>query len=115
MCLNRLKMNDQRTKFIMYGNNVQLSKCSTKHIKIGDEIIVVSDMINLLGIDIDNNLSFKEHIKKKCKVAMYNLHNIRSLHEHLNSKTIHTLIYGLVTSHLDYINAIFSTFPGAEQ
>ena len=32
-------------------------------------------MINLLGIDIDNNLSFREHIKKKCKVAMYNLHN----------------------------------------
>ena len=80
-------MNDQKTKFIMYGNNVQLSKCSTKHIKIGDEIIGGSKMINLLGIDIDNNLSFKEHIKKKCKVAMYNLHNIRSLREHLNNKT----------------------------
>ena len=109
MCPNRLKMNDQKTKFIMYGNNVQLSKCSTKHIKIGDEIIGGSEMINLLGINIDNNLSFKEHIKKKCKVAMYKLHNIRSLHEHLNNRTTQTLIYGLVTSHLDYINAIFST------
>ena len=63
-------------------------------------------MINLLGIDIDNNLSFKEHIKKKCKVAMDNLHNIRSLHEHLNNKTTQTLIYGLVMSQLDIINAI---------
>ena len=113
MCLNRLKMNDQKTKFTMYGNNVQLSKCSTKHIKIGDEIIGHSEKINLLGIDIDNNLSFKEHIMKKCKVAMYNLHNIRSLHEHLNTKTTQTLIYGLVTSHLDYINAIFSTLPAS--
>ena len=60
MCLNRLKMNDQKTKFIMYGNNVL-----QKHIKIGDEIIGGSEMINFLGIDIDNNLSFKEHIKKK--------------------------------------------------
>ena len=109
ICLNSLKMNNQKTKFIMYGNNVQLSKCSIKHIKIGDEIIGGSDMINFLGIDIDNNLSFKEHIKKKCKIAMYNMHNIRSLHEHLNNKTTHTLIYGLVTSCLDYINAIFST------
>ena len=48
-------MNDQKTKFIMYGNNAQLSKCSTKHIKIGDEIIG-GKMINLLGINIDNNL-----------------------------------------------------------
>ena len=111
MYLYWLKMIDQKTKFTMYGNNLQLSKCSTKHIKNGDEIIGYSNMINLLGIDIDNNLSFKEHIKKKCKVAMYNFHNIRSLHEHLNNKTIQTLIYGLVTSHLDYINAIFSTLP----
>ena len=102
-------MNDQNTKFIMYGNNVQLSKCSTKHIKIGDEIIGGSDMIKFLGIDIDNNLPFKEHIKKKCKVAMHNLHNIRSLCEHRNNKTTQTPIHGLVTSHLDYINAIFST------
>ena len=113
MCLNRLKMNNQKTKFSMYGNNVQLSKCSTKHIKICDEIIGGSDMINFLGINIDNNLSFKEHIKKECKVAIYNLHNIRSLREHLNNKTTQTLIHGLVTSHLDYINAIFSTLPAS--
>ena len=106
-------MNDQKTKFIMYGNNVQLSKCSTKHIKINDEIIVGSEKINLLGIDIDNNLTFKEHIKKKCKIAMYNLYTLRSLQEHLNNKTTQTLIYGLVTSHLDYINAIYSTLPAS--
>ena len=40
---------------------------------------------------------------------MYNLYNIRSLRQHLNNKTTQTLIYGLVTSHLDYINAIYST------
>ena len=101
MCLNRLKMIDQKTNFIMYGNKAQLAKCSTKHIKIGEETIVGRDKINLLGIDIDKNLTFKEHIKKKCKIAMYNLYNIRSLMQHLNNKTTQTLIYGLVTSHLD--------------
>ena len=106
-------MNNQKTKFIMYGNKAQLSKCSTKYIKIGDGIIGDSDMINPLGIYIDNNLSFKEHIQKKCKVAMYNLHHIGSLHEYLNNKTTQTLIYGLVTSHLDYINATFSTLPAS--
>ena len=113
MCLNRLKMNDQMTNFITYGNNVQLAKCSTKHIKIGDEIIVGSDKINLLGIDIDKNLTFKEHIKKKCNKTTYNLYSIRSLRQHLNNKTTQTLIYGLVTSHLDYKNAIYSTLPAS--
>ena len=44
---------------------------------------------------------------------MYNLHNIRSLHDHLNNKTTQTLIYGLVTSHLDYINANYSTLQAS--
>ena len=35
-----------------------------KNIKIGDEIIGGSNMINFLGINIDNNLSFKGHSKK---------------------------------------------------
>ena len=42
---------------------------------------------------------------------MYNLYSIRSLRQHLNNKTTQTLIYGLVTSHLDYMNAIYSTLP----
>ena len=98
----------------MYGNKAQLAKCSTKHIKICEETIVGSDKINLLDIDIDKNLTFKEHIKKKCKIAMYNLYNIRSLRQHLNNKTTQTLIYVLVTSHLDYINAIYSTLPASK-
>ena len=44
---------------------------------------------------------------------MYNLYNKKSLREHLNNKTTQTLIYGLVTSHLDYINAIYSTLPAS--
>ena len=76
-------------------------------------MIGCNDMINLLGINIENNLLFMEHIKKKCNVAMYNLHNIISWHGHVNSKTTQTLIYGLVTSHLDYINAIYSTLPAS--
>ena len=44
---------------------------------------------------------------------MYNLYSIRSLRQHLNNKTTQTLIYGLVTSHLDYMNAIYSTLPAS--
>ena len=44
---------------------------------------------------------------------MCNLYNIRALQEHLNNKTTQTLIYGLVTSHMDYINAIYSTLPAS--
>ena len=70
-------------------------------------------MINLLCIYINSNLTLQEHIKKTCNVAMYNLHNIRSLCGQLNSKTTQTLIYGQVMSHLDYTNTVYSTLPAS--
>ena len=51
----------------MYGNNVQLAKCSTKHIKVGEETILGSDKINLLGIDIDKNLTLRNTSRKNAR------------------------------------------------
>ena len=40
MAENRLKMNDTKTEYIVFGNNVQLAKCHHHGIKIGEETIL---------------------------------------------------------------------------
>ena len=42
---------------------------------------------------------------------MINLHNIRSLRQHLTTESCRTLVQVLVISHLDYGNALFSDLP----
>ena len=39
MRLNSLKMNGKKMKFILFGNNRQLDKCTTKEITIGEHVI----------------------------------------------------------------------------
>ena len=108
---NRLKMNATKTEFIMFGSEKQLQKCTTKSLKVNNDIVPTSDTIKYLGAWLDQHLSFKTHIKKKCQTAMMNLQRIKAIHHMLSQEAYHQLMLGLVMSHLDYINAILINLP----
>ena len=70
---NRLKMNATKTEFIMFGSKKQLQKCTTKTLKVNDDKMVpTSETVKYLGAWLDQHLSFKTCIKKKCQTAMMN-------------------------------------------
>ena len=47
---NRLKMNCSKTEFILFGNKIQLGKCTTKDIPVSSELVPATDTINYLGV-----------------------------------------------------------------
>ena len=60
---------------------------------------------------MDQELSFRQHILNKCRVAMLDIQHIKLIRNILNEDTTHTLVLGLVMSHLDYCNTIFYGLP----
>ena len=76
MNVNRLKMNTDKMEFILSGSRYLLPKCETSSINVCGDIVVKSSKIKLLGVWLDENLSFKSHINIKCRTAMYNLQQI---------------------------------------
>ena len=68
---NRLKMNNNKTEFIMFGLRQHLQKCTTNVIDINGEEIPKSDCIKYLGGWVDALLSFKTHITKQCHLCQY--------------------------------------------
>ena len=46
---NRLKMNSDKTEFILIGSRQQLQKCHSKQININSENIAKSETIKYLG------------------------------------------------------------------
>ena len=111
---NRLKMNSDKTEFILIGSRQQLQKCHSKQININSENIAKSETIKYLGAWIDSNLSFKKHITERCKMAMWNLQKLKHIRKFLNQETCHTLVCGLVLTHLDYANTILADLPNIE-
>ena len=111
---NRLKMNSNKTEFILIGSKQQLQQCHTKQININSENITRLETIKYLGAWIDNNLLFKKHITERCKMAKWNLHKLKHIRKFLNQETCHTLVCGLVLAHLDYANVILTDLPNVE-
>ena len=95
----------------MFGHHSQLKKYETKTIQISDVKIPKVDIIRYLGAWLDNNLSFKHHVMKKCQVAMWNFLRIRSIRKYLTKEACETLVIGVVMSHLDYSNSLLIGVP----
>ena len=49
---------------------------------------------------MDQELSFRQHIMNKCRVAMLNIQQIKLIRNILDEDTTHTLVLSLVMSHL---------------
>ena len=100
-----------RQEFIIFASKRQLGKCVTTSIDVNNTIVKCSPIIKYLGALLDQHLQLSQHIIRKCRTAMINLQMIKFLRPSLTQKTAHMLVRGLVTSHLDYCNAIFAALP----
>ena len=75
----QLKMNPNKMEFIYFGNRPQLEKCKVERLRLAEDLIIRSSSIKYLGVHMDEHLSFKQHVTKKCQIAMHNYFKIRSI------------------------------------
>ena len=108
---NRLKMNKNKTEFILFGSKPQLDKCKTKTLNVNNMEIKLADKIKYLGVLLDPKLNFKQHITSKCQTAMLNIQQIKNIRHLLTQKATEILVLGTVMSHLDYCNSILVGLP----
>ena len=111
MDANRLKMNSSKTEFTIFAAPVQLAKCVTKSVLVTGDNIQLSKSIKYLGVTLDASLNLKQHISNKCRTAMFNLQKIKHIRPFLTEEACHTIVHGLVISHLDYANSLYQGLP----
>ena len=75
----RLKMNDDKTEFILFGNRRQLQKSITTSLKVDTIVVPRSNCIKYHGAWLDEGLTMEKHITAKCKSAMLSLYKVRSI------------------------------------
>ena len=111
MDCNRLKVNDGKTEFIMFGSKVELAKCITNSININGTKVQRSEVIKYLRAWLDQKLTLTEHVNRKCPNAMMNLLKIKQLRKVLTQEAACILVRGLVILLLNYCNFMFACLP----
>ena len=106
-----LKLNPDKTKFIMFGYRSQLVKCTTNYVTISGSTIPNSPSVKYLAVTPDENLKCKEHILSKCRKAMANFIRICNIQKYLIKDACTTIVLSLCISHLDYANTLYYGLP----
>ncbi|KAK2898055.1 hypothetical protein Q8A73_014435 [Channa argus] len=80
-------------------------------INIGSTVIVPTNLAKNLGVIIDDQLSFKDHISSVSRARRFALYNIRKIRPYITEYTTQLIVQALVTSRLDYCNALLMGLP----
>ena len=108
---NYLKLNDDKTEFVIIGTKQQLAKTYISTIRVGNADIVASSHVRNLVAWFNERFSMETHITKACGAAFYHLHNIRRIRKYLSQDIAETLIHAFVTSRIDYCNSLLFGLP----
>ena len=101
-----MKLNDNKTEFLISGTDQQRKKLTMHTINVGDTEITVSENVKNLGVYLDSELKMERHVNDICRRGYYKLRNFAEIRPYLDEDTARTVAQALVTSALDYGNSL---------
>ena len=112
MYQNKLKLNPDKTEFLVIGNKCQREKFVSEFpIDILGNQLSPFDHARNLGVNFDANFDFKRHIHNTVSSCNYYIRDIRRIRKHLTLNSATALANALVSSRLDYCNSLLYSVP----
>ncbi len=109
MTEHHLQHNMAKTELLVFPATPTLQHDFTT--QLGSSTITPSSSVRNLGVIVDDQLTFKDHISKIARSCRFALHNIRNIRPFLTQHAAPLLVQALVISRLDYCNALLAGLP----
>ena len=105
---NKLKLNPDKTEFIVFDSNSQCEKPYHSFlVNILGNLISPRHAVRNLGVWFDSDFSFSCHVMKVCKACFAHVWDLKRLRGHLTHEAALMAPNALVGSRLDYSNSLF--------
>ncbi len=112
MTSNFLLLNSDKTVILLIGPKNSTQNLLDYNLQL-DGCNVTSSTVTNLGVILDSNLSFENHISNVTKTAFFHLRNISKLRNMLSVSDAEKLVHAFMTSRLDYCNALLGGCPAS--
>ena len=107
MCINLLMLNDNKTKFIVFGTAQQLNKINNITVKLaGWHGNTTGEFARNLLYFMDCFMKNAYHINKLCSQQYLMLWKIHHMRSYLNQDMVKIVVQALIMSKLDYCNSL---------
>ena len=99
---NKLSLNTDKTNLMFLGTRHQTKNINSTHILLdGCELTRVQEA-SFLGVTLDQNLTWKQHINKISKKCSRNIGVLNKMKHFLPEKSLQLLYHSLISSHINY-------------
>ena len=110
MVRNMLKLNDEKTEFLLifsrYRAEVQFSPIS-----VGGDLIYPSKSVKNLGVIFDSTMEFHKHVNSLTSTCFNQLHDLSKIRRFVTEGAAKTMVHAFISSRLDYCNALLYGLP----
>ena len=110
---NMLKLNDHKTEVILFTSKHDLKSNPRVAVNVGEQVVRPATTTRNLGVVYDQPLSMIQHVNSVCRVGYMHVRNIGRIRRYLTEDATKTMIHALVTSRLDYCNAVLYGLPAS--
>ncbi len=107
-----LLLNSDKTEILLIGPKNSTQNLLDYNLQL-DGCNVTSSTVKNLGVILDSNLSFENHISNVTKSAFFHLRNISKLRNMLSVSDAEKLVHAFMTSRLDFCNALLGGCPAS--
>ena len=111
MRVNCLKLNQDKTEFIVFSPKFQGNAIQDLYINMEPNTISSVPKVKNLGVYLDHNLTMDNQVDSICKSCYWQIRNIGKIRRYISDDACKNLIHALVTSKLDYCNALLYGLP----
>lgn len=111
MAQNFLKLNDDKTEFLILGNKPHLKKVQFGTIGIGGSVIKSSARARNIGAIFDENMNLEKHVQTICRSAYMHIRNIGLIRHFLDVSATTQLVHAFISSKLDCMNSLLYGLP----
>ncbi|KAJ8335100.1 hypothetical protein SKAU_G00407390 [Synaphobranchus kaupii] len=109
MATHHLKLNLDKTELLFMP--YKTSPLHDLSITIDGTMVAASHSARNLGVVLDDQLDFKEHIRATARSCRFLLYNTRRIGPYLTTYSTQILVQTMVTSQLDYCNSPLASLP----
>ena len=106
MSTNRLKLNSDKTEFMILGTRQQVAKMQFDGISVAAKVIKAKPYVRNLGVYMDSELKMNQHVQHVVRICYGKLREIASFRKYLTQDITKTLVHAVIISHIDYANSL---------
>ena len=108
---NFLKLNGDKSEYLIFGSAKNLNKLNARSVHIDQASVSRASHARNLGVIFDTNFTLEAHINKLCSNAFYHIRNISKVRAYLSRESTERLVHATVTSRLNMGNILLYGLP----